>query len=125
MMGPYLATVESVLEEALSARFTDALPELARASEPAGIVHAGAGSAGGVAAEADVMAEADVTAEADEGVVDNADVGVDAEDEDEDEPSKRLMISCGASSVGLFSRSSARTVAKSAAACSVTVSARS
>jgi hypothetical protein len=49
---------------------------------------------------------------------------VDAEDED-DGPSKRWMTSCGASSGGLFSNSSARTVAKSAAAWSVAVSASS
>jgi hypothetical protein len=117
MMGPYLSTVDSVLDELLSARFTAALLDPARASEPVGMVHAGTSTAVGV----DESALEAVGATETDGVDEPE---VDAEDED-DGPSKRLMISCGASSEGLFSSSSARTVAKSAAAWSVAVSASS
>jgi hypothetical protein len=63
--------------------------------------------------------------ESDDVGVDDADADADA-DEADDGPSKRLIISCGASSgPGLFASSSARTVRKSAAASSVLVSDRS
>jgi hypothetical protein len=137
MMGPYLAMVESVPDVLLSARSRAGLPSLeAATSEPAATVHAAKSAAADVGV--DEMAEATGVDSADVGVdesaeeagVESDDVGVDDADADADEaddgPSKRLIISCGASSgPGLFTSSSARTVRKSAAASSVLVSDRS